>query len=140
MAKHGKPITGHLAFNLAILLLAWAGVARSQNNSSMPLYQVHGSGTSNPALIIWRVMDVMMARTKPKIALSYRSIGSGAGGDEFTNGTSAFGCGDVPISKTNFDNITKQNKSMMHVPYLVGSVSIFHNIPGIGEVRRCDVR
>ncbi|GLI63272.1 hypothetical protein VaNZ11_006177 [Volvox africanus] len=134
MAKHGKAIAGHLAFALAILLLAWAGVARSQNNPSMPLYQVHGSGTSNPALIIWRVMDVMMARTKPKIALSYRSIGSGAGGDEFSNGTSAFGCGDVPISVENFNKIQQQNQlKMMHVPYLVGSVSVFHNIPGIGE-------
>ncbi|GIL78289.1 hypothetical protein Vretimale_7646 [Volvox reticuliferus] len=132
MTKHGKAIAGYLALTLAILLLAWAGVARSQNTASMPLYQVHGSGTSNPAPIIWRVMDVMMARTKPKIAMSYRSIGSGAGGDEFTNSTSAFGCGDVPLSKTNFASI-QAPKQMMHVPFLVGSVSIFHNIPGIGE-------
>lgn len=77
-------------------------------------------------------MDIMMARTKPKIAMSYRSIGSGAGGNEFMAGASAFGCGDVPIS--NFTKAVEQIKSMMHVPYLMGSVSIFHNIPGIGEV------
>ncbi len=77
-----------------------------------------------------------MARTKPKIALSYRSIGSGAGGIEFANFTSsAFGCGDVPINDANFTATKTQGNPMLHVPFLVGSVSIFHNIPGIGEVR-----
>ncbi|EFJ39570.1 hypothetical protein VOLCADRAFT_100813, partial [Volvox carteri f. nagariensis] len=119
---------------LAALLMSMAGLAQSQINPSMPLYQLHGSGTSNPALLIWRVMDTMMARTKPKIAMSYRSIGSGAGGDEFAAlNSSAFGCGDVPISPTNFNRTLQQNNPMMHVPFLVGSVSIFHNIPGIGE-------
>ncbi|EFJ39664.1 hypothetical protein VOLCADRAFT_100701 [Volvox carteri f. nagariensis] len=119
---------------LAALLMSMAGLAQSQINPGMPLYQLHGSGTSNPALLIWRVMDTMMAPTKPKIAMSYRSMGSGAGGDEFTAlNSSAFSCGDVPISPTNFNRALQQNNPMMHVPFLVGSVSIFHNIPGIGE-------
>ncbi|KAG2495398.1 hypothetical protein HYH03_006348 [Edaphochlamys debaryana] len=119
---------------LAVALLLLLGTpALAQNNETMPVYQLHGAGTSNPALVMWRAMDIMMARTKPRIAMSYRSIGSGAGGNEFFAGASAFGCGDVPINGGLFDNLTSRGDPMIHVPYLIGSVSVFHNIPGVGK-------
>lgn len=43
---------------VATLLAAttlWAAPALAQNEATQPLYQLHGSGTSNPAPIIWRV-------------------------------------------------------------------------------------
>eukprot|EP00198_Chlamydomonas_reinhardtii_P011257 XP_001700594.1 predicted protein [Chlamydomonas reinhardtii] len=42
---------------VATLLAAttlWAAPALAQNEATQPLYQLHGSGTSNPAPIIWR--------------------------------------------------------------------------------------
>lgn len=44
-------------------------------------------------MVMPQVMDIMMARTKPKIAMSYRAIGSGAGATEFAAGANAFSCG-----------------------------------------------
>ncbi|PNH05193.1 Phosphate-binding protein PstS [Tetrabaena socialis] len=111
---------------LALLMAVAPGSA--QLEAQLPQYQLHGSGTSNPALLVWRVMDIMMARVKPKVVLSYRSVGSGSGAADFNTSASAFGCGDVPVPKSVYDNV-----SMIHVPYLVGGVSVFHNVPGVGE-------
>ncbi|KAG2428357.1 hypothetical protein HXX76_010502 [Chlamydomonas incerta] len=122
---------------LAATLLAAATLcfapALAQNEATQPLYQLHGSGTSNPALIIWRVMDLMMARTKPRVAMSYRSVGSGSGAADFAAGFNAFGCGDVPLPNTTYTSLVGAGTTVLHVPFLVGSVSVFHNVPGIGE-------
>ncbi|KAG2453277.1 hypothetical protein HYH02_002600 [Chlamydomonas schloesseri] len=108
--------------------------ALAQNEATQPLYQLHGSGTSNPAPIIWRVMDIMMARTKPRVAMSYRSVGSGSGAADFGAGANAFGCGDVPLPNATYTAMTQaQGQTVLHVPFLIGSVSVFHNVPGIGE-------
>lgn len=75
------------------------------------------------------------ARTRAA-ACRYRSIGSGAGGTEFSAAVSAFGCGDVPMSNATYNSMTSRGLGVMHVPFLVGSVSVFQNVPGIGKVRR----
>lgn len=89
-----------------------------------------------------QVMDQLVSKTKPQIAATYRSIGSGNGMADFyglpaNNGAlprTAFGCGDVPMSVGLFDNMTAAGKPMLHIPYLVGAVSFFHNVPGVGKV------
>ncbi|PNW72590.1 hypothetical protein CHLRE_15g635067v5 [Chlamydomonas reinhardtii] len=121
---------------VATLLAAttlWAAPALAQNEATQPLYQLHGSGTSNPAPIIWRVMDLMMARTKPRVAMSYRSVGSGSGAADFLAGANAFGCGDVPLPNSTYFDLVGRGQTVMHVPYLIGSVSVFHNVPGVGD-------
>lgn len=53
---------GRAGGSVAVLLLAAAWLARpgpadaqlGVNDATFPLYQVHGSGTSNPALLIWK--------------------------------------------------------------------------------------
>lgn len=76
-----------------------------------------------------------MARTKPRVIMTYRSIGSGAGATEFNNGASAFGCGDVPLPNATYNAMVGRGVGVAHVPFLVGSVSVFHNVPGVGKVR-----
>lgn len=39
----------------------------------------HGSGTSNPALLLWRVLDDLTTRAKPAVRYTYRAVGSGVG-------------------------------------------------------------
>ena len=83
-------------------------------------------------------MDLIKSRTKPLVGMSYRSVGSGVGQSDFSNEkgnftTSAndFGCGDFPMPSGPWRSITASGNGMLHVPYLVGTVSFFHNVPGV---------
>ena len=44
---------------------------------------LHGSGTTNPSKIIWRMMETLEERTYKPVKLTYRAVGSGTGQDEF---------------------------------------------------------
>lgn len=69
---------------LASFLVALA-VASKTVTAYGPVLSVHGSGTTNPSKCYWNVMDMMQARAKLPLHMTYRAIGSGGGQTEFTN-------------------------------------------------------
>lgn len=91
-----------------------------------------------------QVADLLAIRTKPQIAVTYRSVGSGNSQIDFLGSSAssfavprtAFGSGDVPMDPIRYQNITSSGNPMVHVPFLVGAVSFFHNVPGVGKVRQ----
>ncbi len=42
--------------------------------------------------------------------------------------------GDVPLPTTTYNDLVTRGSVPLHVPYLVGTVSFFHNVPGVGKV------
>ena len=94
----------------------------------------HPTGPPPLRVCARQVMDIFMARTKPRIAMTYRSIGSGAGGTEFNASFNAFAIGDVPVSQAVYDSMTSRGRGVVHLPFLVGSVSVFQSVPGVGKV------
>ncbi|KAL6751006.1 hypothetical protein V8C86DRAFT_740231 [Haematococcus lacustris] len=97
--------------------------------------QVDGSGTSNHAPLVWRVLETLRARTKPMPSLTYRSVGSGAGQSDMAVNSSvarsSFGCGDFPLTSSQWRNASASGNPVLHFPVLVGSISVFHSLPGV---------
>lgn len=100
--------------------------------------ELHGSGTTNPSKFFWEVMDIFEARAKPGVRMSYRAVGSGTGQYEFLGKENTpkyatwdqdFGSGDIPISTTDYAELTDAGIEMMHIPFQTGAMSFFHNVP-----------
>ncbi|KAF5839826.1 hypothetical protein DUNSADRAFT_18488 [Dunaliella salina] len=104
--------------------------------SAQGIYQVHGSGTSNPAPLFWNVMQTLQTRAKPAALMTYRSVGSGAGQRDLDTSAnvskSDFSCGDYPLSTEKWQ-ASQDNNRVLHIPLFVGTISIFAKIPGISE-------
>lgn len=105
--------------------------------------QVDGSGTTNPSKFFWQIMETMEARTLKDIRLTYRAVGSSTGQREFTQtednsavwtaGLTDFGAGDIPMSSSRYAGITGASREMIHVPFCLGAIGVFHSVPA-GEV------
>jgi len=118
----------------ALLLLACqcAGAA---------LVELHGSGTTNPKKLIWRVIDKFTSESKTPLRITYRAVGSGTGQSEFMGEAnpagaftpySDFGAGDMPIPTADYDKYAADGGGIgvLHVPFVLGAMSFFHHVPG----------
>merc|ERR1719253_1828928 len=69
--------------------------------------------------------------------MTYRSVGSSTGGYEFVgteNGGKPFndfGSGDIPLSASNYQELMDNGGNIMHVPFVMGGIAIFHSVPGV---------
>ena len=65
--------------------------------------------------------------------------GSGPGQTEFLgadNGYAAythFGSGDIPISADDYAALNSNTSGMLHIPFVLGAISVFHSIPGVPD-------
>ncbi|GAB5359295.1 hypothetical protein AAMO2058_000532000 [Amorphochlora amoebiformis] len=114
----------------SFLLLALGGVRGDEEP------ELHGSGTTNPSKLFWKVMDLFEERGKQNVRMTYRAVGSSTGQFEFSGSTnnnqslSDFGAGDIPMTQSNYDRVTiGGGRTMLHVPFAVGAIAIFHNVP-----------
>jgi ABC-type phosphate transport system substrate-binding protein len=109
--------------------------------SSADTIGLHGSGTTNPSKCLWMLASQLMDRTKVPTHVTYRAVGSSTGQKEFlgvnNTGVNAyvphndFGAGDIPISTSSYNAFTDNGGEMVHLPFVLGAISIFHNIPNI---------
>jgi ABC-type phosphate transport system substrate-binding protein len=114
------------------------------------VFDIHGSGTTNPSKCIWHIMSLIEDRSLVQSRLTYRAVGSSTGIKEFlgVNNTAAtvtgpfqhiphtdFGSGDVPIPTEDYLALKEANngadKFMVHLPFAISSVSFFHGLPGV---------
>lgn len=90
-------------------------------------------------------MEIFSVRTKPQAVLTYRAIGTVEGQVEFLGSAitsppyatpfTAFGSGDTPLTTSQYKNLTVTGgQAMLHVPYLLNKIGVFHNLPGVVEV------
>eukprot|EP00958_Prasinococcus_capsulatus_P000346 scaffold30_cov416-Prasinococcus_capsulatus_cf.AAC.3 len=110
----------------------------SVNEAGTSAIALYGSGTTNPSKFVWEVMELLETRTKIPVKASYRAVGSTTGQIEFTGDDASnylpyshFGMGDIPVTQARYDEIAGAGHEMVHIPFVVGSVSIFHSIPGM---------
>ena len=113
--------------------------------------QLHGSGTTNPQKVFWKVMDILEERARVPMSMSYRAVGSSTGQCEFIGSCSSgtimnspayapwnhFGSGDIPFSSADWTLLTNTNsKPFIHVPFQLGTISFFHSVPSsYGEIK-----
>jgi len=103
--------------------------------------ELHGSGTTNPSKFYWEIMDLFKSSARRELKMTYRAVGSSTGQREFSQGSDGdftttltdFGSGDIPMSSDRYAGLVGQSRSMVHVPFALGAIAIFHSVP-IGEV------
>lgn len=99
---------------------------------------ISGAGATfpNPVFQIW--FDTYSTSVDPNVQVSYQSVGSGAGLEQYINGTVDFGASEAPM---NSENNTARYESFvaaygyepLQLPIVGGAVVFAHNIPGIGD-------
>ena len=67
---------------------------------------------------------------------TYRAVGSSTGQKEFlggeTNGNKSlnhFGAGDIPMSADRYNAVVAASRTMVHVPFALGGIGVFHSAP-----------
>lgn len=119
---------------LSLLLAAWLFQSSAAHDT---ILAVHGSGTTNPSKCYWAILEQFEARAKQPIRVTYRAVGSTTGIEEFLNeyhpsiSLVDFASGDLPIATTDYNILADRGVEIVHLPVLLGAVSIFHSVPGL---------
>ena len=116
-----------LAMICAQAPLAFAAQSVQESSGNVQHYQLHGSGTTNPSKLIWLAMDKLEEMAGSTLRMTYRSVGSGTGASDWADFTNA---GD--FASTDYGLADDSSAPFMQLPFQIGAVSLFHNVPGVG--------
>lgn len=97
---------------------------------------ISGAGATFPAPIFQRWFDAYNRQVNPNVQVSYQSIGSGAGLEQYINGTVDFGASEAPITDSP-DRLksfrAKYNYDPIQIPMTGGFLSFSYNLPGVED-------
>lgn len=86
-----------------------------------------GAGASFPAPLYQRWF-AEFNKINPKARINYQSVGSGAGVQQFINGTVDFGASDVAMSD---EEVQKAKNGVLMLPVTAGGIVLAYNLPGV---------
>lgn len=86
-----------------------------------------GAGASFPAPL-YQNWFVQLNQAVPQLQVNYQSVGSGAGVEQFTQGTVDFGASDVAMKD---EEIAKVKTGVILLPMTAGSIALAYNLPGV---------
>ncbi len=86
-----------------------------------------GAGASFPAPLYQRWFSEYN-KSNPNVQISYQSVGSGAGVEQFTQGTVDFGASDTAMTP---QEIARVKQGVVLLPMTAGSVVIGYNLPNV---------
>ena len=110
--------------------LAFAAQSQQENSGNVRHFHLHGSGTTNPSKLIWLAMDKLEEMAGSTLRMTYRSVGSGTGASDWADFTNA---GDFASTDYGLAAVTSPaGAPFMQIPFQIGAVSLFHNVPGVG--------
>ena len=117
---------------LALTLgLTACGGGDSQTSDGGKSVSLAGAGASFPAPLYQRWFSEYN-KQNPNIKVSYQSVGSGAGVEQFTQGTVDFGASDVAMTD---EEITQIERGVALLPMTAGSIVLAYNLPDVPELR-----
>lgn len=90
-----------------------------------------GAGASFPAPL-YQNWFVSLAQEDPNLKVNYQSVGSGAGVEQFTQGTVDFGASDVAMKD---EEIAKVGRGVLMLPMTAGSIVLAYNLPGVEGIK-----
>lgn len=96
-----------------------------------PSVSLTGAGASFPAPIYQRWFSEYN-KENPNIQVSYQSVGSGAGVEQFLQQTVDFGASDVAMSD---EEIAQVQRGVAMLPMTAGSIVLAYNLPGVDELK-----
>lgn len=140
--RAGRTATGLTAIALALSLAACGGGTNTETTTSpsptseggatqkLPLkgtVSLTGAGASFPAPL-YQNWFVSLGQEDPNLQVNYQSVGSGAGVEQFTQGTVDFGASDVAMTD---EEIAKVKNGVLMLPMTAGSIVLAYNLPGV---------
>ncbi len=105
-----------------------SGGSSSEGSKSVSLT---GAGASFPAPLYQRWFSEYN-KQNPNIQITYQSVGSGAGVEQFTQGTVDFGASDVAMTD---EEITAVQRGVALLPMTAGSIVLAYNLPGVDNLQ-----
>lgn len=90
-----------------------------------------GAGASFPAPLYQRWFSEYN-KANPNIQVAYQSVGSGAGVEQFTQGTVDFGASDVAMKD---EEIAAVDRGVALLPMTAGSIVLAYNLPDVPELK-----
>ncbi|MEM8675087.1 MAG: phosphate ABC transporter substrate-binding protein PstS [Cyanobacteria bacterium P01_G01_bin.67] len=90
-----------------------------------------GAGASFPAPLYQRWFSEFN-KQNPNVKVSYQSVGSGAGVEQFTQGTVDFGASDVAMKD---EEIEAVGRGVALLPMTAGSIVLAYNLPDAPELK-----
>lgn len=88
---------------------------------------LNGAGASFPAPI-YQNWFVQLNQELPQLQVNYQSVGSGAGVEQFIQGTVDFGASDVAMKD---EEVEKIARGALMLPMTAGSIVLAYNLPGV---------
>lgn len=119
------------AVTMGILLAAAAcSSSSSTGGTSGSASTINGAGSTFAAPMYQEWAGQYHA--SHSVQINYQAIGSGGGISEFTQGIVDFGATDAPMSSTEQAAAQAgQGSLVLHVPMIIGAVTIIYNLPGV---------
>lgn len=91
-----------------------------------------GAGASFPAPLYQRWFFEYNRNVNPNVQITYQSIGSGAGIEQFSQGTIDFGASDIAMSD---EQMAKVSRGVVLLPMTAGSIVMGYNLPEVKELK-----
>ncbi|MDM9383151.1 phosphate ABC transporter substrate-binding protein PstS [Chlorogloeopsis sp. ULAP01] len=95
---------------------------------------ISGAGASFPAPLYQRWF-AEYNKQNPNIQISYQSVGSGAGVNQFVAQTVDFGATDAPLTQQERDKFPAQRGRPIQLPMTGGALVFAYNLPGVDNLR-----
>ncbi|BAB76274.1 phosphate ABC transporter substrate-binding protein PstS [Anabaena sp. FACHB-709] len=89
-----------------------------------------GAGASFPAPL-YASWFTDLNKKYPNLQINYQSVGSGAGVEQFIQGTVDFGASDVAMKD---EEIQKVQRGVLLLPVTAGGIVLAYNLPGVTEL------
>ncbi|MCF2970687.1 phosphate ABC transporter substrate-binding protein PstS [Synechococcus sp. Nb3U1] len=98
--------------------------------------QISGAGATFAAPVLQRWFDAYNRTVNSNVQVSYQSVGSGAGLEQYINGSVDFGASEGPMNaqnnKSRYENFkAKYGYEPLQLPLAGGAIEFAYNLPGI---------
>ena len=113
---------------LAPLVAVTLGLTACGGGNSVSLT---GAGASFPAPLYQKWFSEYN-KANPNVQVTYQSVGSGAGVEQFTQETVDFGASDVAMKD---EEIAKVSRGVALLPMTAGSIVLAYNLPGVESLQ-----
>ena len=120
-----------LALSLGLTACGGAETTGSDSGGGGKSVSLTGAGASFPAPLYQRWFSEYN-KQNPNVKVAYQSVGSGAGVEQFTQGTVDFGASDVAMKD---EEIAAVDRGVSLLPMTAGSIVLAYNLPDVAELK-----
>ncbi len=135
--KRSRLLAALAGLSVALTVVACGGGGTDTTTGGGPTstgetIAISGAGATFPAPLYQNWFTTYAQNVNPDVQISYQSVGSGAGLEQYINGTVDFGASDAPIKGDRLASFkAKYNADPIQVPMAGGSVVLAYNLPGV---------